>query len=185
MTLEATIKEILEKQDKETALNGALLKEIMHEDRRGQIEPHVVRQILSLANGKPVPIAKAMAALCKVFPRAYGIRRHTAREHGRVVRYIEGVKIGSTKTVLRWLCNRFRLRGRNNDHRRALMHYKQTNWKQYPIFERKIFEEWAIFGARPARIASKFGMDHPAVWAILTKHKAAAGIDTASKGSRL
>lgn len=182
IAVERIIESVIAQREAEAAFDVEILRGAICEDQRGTIEPYHVRHLLEICTGRYHPIREALAALTLLFPRGYVARPRPAGKP-RMVKVFVGARIRSPKKTMRFLCQRFRLTGHNSAKRKAWAYFaKLADWSQYPPDERRIFERFALFGEFPQKIGHHLELPANHVRAVLTKHKAAAGIDIDPRG---
>lgn len=177
-----TIKAVLATKEASAAFDVELLREVVTPDRLAYIEPMHMRHMLEICTGEVHTVDNGIAALSKLCPGGYMVRKQVSRGHS--IRVFQGAAMRSPKQVMRFLCQKFKGRGRNDAHRKAYAHLKFCDWSQFHADDKRIWERWALFGDYPARIAWRLQLPVHAVRAAITRHKTEAGIMTGWNGAQ-
>lgn len=150
--------------------------------------------LASLANlfsrilGVHINSAEALAAVSTEFPHAiYYFRRRRAR-HRLQLRTVSGVRVrasleslceivqGHIEEMSRPTMRHARANKNEVEENRIGAYRKSCDWKQYPPSHKVIFEDWAITRRRAYLLAKAHGLQLSTVRAILTHHRARAGV---------
>lgn len=174
MSLIKTVRAVLERKMQSANFDLEILRRVTYADVRGRIEPMHMRHLLEICTGEVHTVDDGIHALQRLFPFGYVIRR-TVR-HGHRIYVFQGACLRSPRTLMRFLCQRFRATGRNGAHRLAYVHLKINDWTKYRASDRAVWERWTLFGEYPGRIAYHLDLPVSAVRAALTRHRAEAGI---------
>lgn len=171
----------------------AALRSVIRSTLRKAGDNHVVH-LASLASlfsriiGMNVTCTEALAAVSTEFPNAIYYMRKRCAPPGLRLRVVGGVRV---RTSMQSLCeivqghieamSRPKMRharaNRNEVEENRIGVYRGScNWGKYPPQHRVVFEDWATTKRHAQLIATAHGMRLDSVRAILTHHKARAGV---------
>jgi hypothetical protein len=177
-----------EAQDREGALRRIARTTLRKTGNNHGVHLACLASLFSRILGINVNSAQTLAAITSEFPQAiYYFRKRRAVQNLRL-RVVSGVRVrtslaklcdivqGEIEGVARPVMRHARANRSELEDNRIGVYRNSCNWGEYPPQHRVVFEDWATMRRQPGIIAKTHGMQLEAVRAILSHHRARAGV---------